>query len=90
MLKAAAHHALGRRILKLELRGQIGACGHLGRRGASAFKPGSDCVVSQLRPVAHQRAICLSIGCRARLIHGILDDHRHALLILIQRCNAFR
>jgi hypothetical protein len=33
MLEAAAHHALRRRILQLELRGQIGAGGHLGRRG---------------------------------------------------------
>jgi len=89
MLKAAAHHALGRRILKLELRRQIGAGSYLGRRWASAFKPGSHSVVSQLRPVAHQCAICLSIRCGTHLIHGILDDHRQAILIFIQRGNAF-
>ena len=75
MLEAAAHHALGGRVLKLELRGQIGAGGNLGRRGAVALKPCAHAVIGQLRAVAHQRAVGLAIGSRAGRVHGILDHH---------------
>ncbi len=74
VLEALAEHALGRRVLQLELRGQVGAGGHLGRRGSLALQPGSHRVVGQLRAVAHQRAINLSVGDRARLVHGKFDD----------------
>ena len=61
MLEAVANHALRRFVLQLELRGKIGAGCHFGRSRAAALKPRAYAVVSQLRAIAHQRAIGLAV-----------------------------
>ena len=88
MLEAAAHHALSRRVLELELGGQIGAGGYLGGGWTGAFEPSADAVVGQLGAVADQGAVGFAIGGRAGLVHGKLDDQRHAIFVLVKRGNA--
>ena len=87
--KRLAAHALRGLVLQLELRGQIGVGGHLGRRGAVAFQPRAHAVVGQLRAVAHQRAIGLAVGAVARRRPRELDHHRGAVFVLVERRDAF-
>ncbi len=88
MLEAAAHHALGRGVLKLELGGQIGAGSHLSRSGAGSLKPCADAVVGQLGAVADQSGVDLAVGGSAGRVYGELDDVRDPVFILVQRSNA--
>ena len=85
MLEPPAHHALRGRVLKLELSGQVGVRSHLGRRSRGSFQPRTNAGVSQLRAVAHQRAVSFAIGCCSRRIHRVLNDDRDTVLIFVQR-----
>ena len=42
-----------------------------------------------MRAIVDQCAIGIAVCRRARLVHGILNDQRHAILVLVERGDAF-
>src|SRR5580704_12337781 len=89
MLKAATHHALRRGVLEFELRGKIGVCGNLGGSGTGAVEPCADSVIGQLGAVVDDSGVDLAVADLAGLVDAELYDVGHAVLVFIQRGNAF-
>ena len=88
MLEAAADHALGSRILKLELGGEVGAGSHFGGSGTGALQPCAHGVIGQLRAVTDKCCVNLAVSGSTGGVYGEFDHVSDAVLILIERGDA--